>query len=144
MNFFRFYRRFFAWPLASLLVLLSIPIGSAQAAMVSTDQVIEQTYQSTSVAGETARERVMNFLQRQDVRNEMRNLGVDPDEAMKRANALSDAEIAQLAGKLDQLPAGEGALGVVIGALVLVFVILLITDLLCFTKVFPFTKCVGK
>jgi len=43
-----------------------------------------------------------------------------------------------LADKLDSLPAG----GDVIGALVLVFVILLVTDILGYTKVFPFTRSV--
>ena len=44
---------------------------------------------------------------------------------------------AQLAARIDQLPAGgEG----IIGALLIVFIVLLITDILGFTKVFPFTK----
>ena len=50
--------------------------------------------------------------------------------------ALSDDEVAQLAARMDSLPAG----GEIIGALVLIFIILLITDILGFTKVFPFTK----
>lgn len=144
MKFFRIYRRLIAYPAAALLLLLSMPLGTAQAGMVSTEQVIEQSYPNTSVAEESARDRVMTFMKRQDVREEMRKLGVDPDEALARAGALSNAEIQQLAGRIDELPAGGSTLGIVVGALVLVFVVLLITDLLCFTKVFPFTKCVGK
>jgi hypothetical protein len=78
------------------------------------------------------------------VQKEMRSLGVDPAEAYRRTAALSDAEIAQIAGRMDAMPAGEGVIGPIIGAAVLVFIILLVTDLMCWTKVFPFTKCVAK
>jgi len=42
-----------------------------------------------------------------------------------------------LAGKIDQLPAG-GFIGEVIGAVVFIFLVLLITDVLGFTHVYPF------
>ena len=42
--------------------------------------------------------------------------------------------------RLDQLPAGGGAVGAVVGAALLVFLILLLTDILGFTDVFPFVK----
>lgn len=144
MNALRLYRAVIAGPLAALMLLVSLPLGVAQAGMVSTEQVIEQAYPKQSAAEPSARERVSTFLKRQDVRDQLRELGVDPAEALARADALSDAEIEQLAGKLDELPAGSSAVGAIVGAIVLVFVVLLITDLLCFTKVFPFTKCVGK
>ena len=44
--------------------------------------------------------------------------------------------LAQLAGRIDTLPAG----GEILGAIVLIFLVLLLTDILGFTKVFPFTK----
>ena len=51
--------------------------------------------------------------------------------------ALTDEEVGQLAGQLDRLPAGgEG----IIGALLIVFLVLLITDLLGLTRVFSFTR----
>ncbi|MCY1310880.1 hypothetical protein D9M70_611210 [compost metagenome] len=49
---------------------------------------------------------------------------------------MSDAEVAQLADRVDQAPAG----GDVLGVLFAVFVILLVTDILGFTQVFPFTR----
>ncbi|MDP4796263.1 MAG: PA2779 family protein, partial [Rhodospirillales bacterium] len=54
--------------------------------------------------------------------------------------ALSDAEVSKLAGQIKSSPAGQGALGAIIGALVLIFIVLLITDLLGFTSVFGFTR----
>jgi len=144
MRSFRNHTRFIALPMAAMVALLSTPVGTVQAAMVSTEQLYDHAYPAQTNADESTRDRVMNFLKRQDVRDEMRRLGVDPDEAMARANALSDNEIQLLAGKLDQLPAGGSAVGAIIGAAVFVFVVLLVTDLLCFTKVFPFTKCINK
>jgi hypothetical protein len=41
---------------------------------------------------------------------------------------------------MDQLPAGGDAVGVLIGASLFVFIVLLITDILGFTDVFPFVK----
>jgi hypothetical protein len=109
--------------------------------MVSTERAVERSYQ----AGATAdRERVLGLLRRAEVQQEMRALGVDPDEAYARAAALSDAELAQVAGRMDALPAGEGIIGPIVGAAVLVFIVLLVTDLMCWTRVFPFTKCVAR
>jgi hypothetical protein len=114
------------------------PLPVARAAMVSTEQVISED------AATEDRERVMNFLGREDVRREMEALGIDPEEAAARAKALSDEEIAQITNKLDETAVGQDAVAAIVGAVVLIFIILMITDLLCWTRVFPFTRCVGK
>ena len=54
--------------------------------------------------------------------------------------ALSDAQVREIAGQLDQLPAGQSAVGIIVGAILLVFLILLVTDLLGLTNVFPFVN----
>jgi hypothetical protein len=54
--------------------------------------------------------------------------------------SLSDEEVERVTGHLDSLPAGQGAFGAIVGAAVLVFLVLLITDLLGLTHVFGFTK----
>lgn len=130
--------RVLALPMALLLLVEVGPLPLAHAAMVSTEQVISE---HTATAG---RERVMNFLAREDVRREIEALGIDPEEAAARAEALSDEEITRVTNKLDEAAAGQSTVGIIIGALLFVFVILLITDLLCWTKVFPFTRCVDK
>ena len=144
MQRFRNHRQFIAPPVAFAMAALSLPIGAAQAGMVSTEQIVEQNRRAGAEAASASRERVLDFVRREDVQKEMRALGVDPAEAYRRTAALSDAEIAQIAGRMDAMPAGEGVVGPIIGAAVLVFVILLVTDLMCWTKVFPFTKCVAK
>lgn len=137
MTSFRRICRILAFPMVVVTFFSLGVLPAAQAALVPTDQTIGEA------AAKTDRERVMTFLQREDVRQQMETLGIDPDEAAARAAALSDREIGQIAGRLDQEPAG-GVIGAVIGAAVLIFIVLLITDILCLTEVFPFTKCVKK
>ena len=65
---------------------------------------------------------------------------MNPAEARKRIAALSDEEVAAISSRIDALPAG----GEIVGALLFVFVLLLVTDILGFTKIFPFTRSVRK
>jgi hypothetical protein len=125
-------RRFVALALAMVMFVLMGPVGAARAALVSTEQVIGAS------AATADRDRVMAFLGRDDVRRQMVALGVDPMEAAARVQSLSDAEVHQIAGRLDQLPAGQDAIIAIIGAAVFIFLVLLITDLLGLTHIFPF------
>ena len=116
---------------ASLLILSLASLGvaaPAQAAMVATD---------TAVAG-TERGRISSLLDRADVRAQLQAYGVDAADVKTRVAAMTDEEAAQLAAQLDSLPTG----GSIVGAIVLVFLVLLITDILGFTKIFPFTRSV--
>jgi hypothetical protein len=67
----------------------------------------------------------------------MQVLGVDPDAARARVDALGDDEVATLTSEIDRLPAGGTD---VLTVVLVVFIILLITDILGVTKVFPFVK----
>jgi hypothetical protein len=117
--------------IASLLVLsiagLGLPLP-AQAGMLGTDAVVAPA----------ERERIVSFLARDDVREQLQAQGVSQKQAQARVAALTDEEARQLAGQVDSLPAG----GSVLGVLLTVFLVLLITDILGFTKVFPFTRTV--
>lgn len=132
MNMLRNCRKPVAAILIGVMTAISVPIVPAQAALVGTDRIIEQTEGS-------ARERVAAFLAREDVVAQLEALGISPEEAQSRVAALSDQEISEIAGKLDTLPAG-GVLGALIGAALIVFIVLLITDLLGLTHVFGFTN----
>ncbi len=127
-------RRSLAVGLAVLMVVMTLPMGLAQAKMVTTDQVIEQSTPSDD------RAQVRDFLMREDVQQQLNQLGVDAEEAARRIASLSDEEVQQIAGRLDELPAGEGFVGVVIGAALIIFLVLLITDLLGLTDVYPFVN----
>lgn len=117
--------------IASLLILSLASLGvaaPAQAAMVATD---------TAVAG-AERGRISSLLDRADVRAQLQAYGVHAADVKTRVAAMTDEEAAQLAAQLDSLPTG----GSIVGAIVLVFLVLLITDILGFTKIFPFTRSV--
>ncbi len=111
---------------------MGLPVQSANAGIVATDQAV-----SHELAGQD-RARINAFLDREDVLAQLQQQGVTAGEAKARVNALTDEEAHKIAGKLDQLPAG----GDVLGVLVFVFIVLLVTDILGFTKVFPFTKSI--
>jgi len=117
--------------IASLLILSLASLGiaaPAQAAMLATD---------SALAG-TERSRIASQLDRAEVRAQLKAYGVDPADVKTRVAALSDEEAAHLAAQLDSLPTG----GSIIGAIVLIFLVLLVTDILGFTKIFPFTRSV--
>ena len=125
-------------PLAILLVMtffsLTIVGTQAQAALVGTSQIIDQGYQ------EVERDRLRAFLDRAEVRDQLEALGVDSDIARARIDSLTNEEVADIVDRLDQLPAGGDGFATLVGAALLVFIILLITDLLGLTDIFPFVK----
>jgi hypothetical protein len=105
---------------ASLLIFSLITPLPAHAGMVTTHEALD-------------RDRITSVLDRADEQA----YGVSPSEVKARIAALTDAEAAELAARIDSLPAG--GIGI-IGAILVVFLVLLITDILGLTKVFPFTR----
>jgi len=136
MRFFRESCRFLCLPLAALMLVVSAPWSTTvQAALVTTDQVMTDP---AAVAGN--REKVVHFIQQDAVREHLVAMGVDPSEVEARLAALSPAELAQLSTRIDQMPAGGDGIGAVVVAILIVFLVLLITDLAGLTDVFPFVK----
>lgn len=133
MDVFIKWRKPIATALTIAMAAVSVPVTPASAALVGTDRVIAQ------IEG-TPRARVTAFLAREDVRAQLEALNISPHEAEMRVASLSDAEVNQIAGRIDSLPAGQGSAGAILGAVLLVFFVLLITDLLGLTSVFGFTK----
>jgi len=90
----------------------------AHAAVIGTDQVVQ-----------SERERVKAALERPDVVQALKKVGVDAAAAEKRVDAMSDSEVAQLASLVDLLPAGGQAFTnqqlVIILLIVLILVIAL-------------------
>ena len=106
-----------------LIVTLALPLP-AHAGMVSTSETINH-------------ERIVALLERAEVQAQLAAYGVSPDELKARVGALTDEEAAELAARIDSLPAG--GIGI-LGFILVVFLVLLITDILGLTKVFPFTR----
>ncbi|MDW7709891.1 MAG: PA2779 family protein [Deferrisomatales bacterium] len=120
--------------LTSLLVVfavlcLSLPTSPATAGWVSTRATVE---------GPQAR--LVSVLEREDVARALEAYGVDRAEAVRRVAGLTDAEAQRALDEWDRLPAAGNGVGVVIAAVLFIFIVLLITDILGFTNVFPFVK----
>ncbi len=130
MNTFRRMTKPVAYAVTAGMLALSLQLPAANAAMVGTEAVVH------AAQAQQERARIHETLNRDDVKAKLTALGVEPAQVQARVDALTDEEAQRLAKQIDEMPAG----GDIVGALVLIFVILLITDLLGVTDVFPFTK----
>ena len=121
--------------LCGMLAATTFGLGTAplvRAELISTQAALEDR--------STARAAWIAMLDREDVRAELQQLGIDPAEARARVASLSDAEVEAIQGRLDELPAGASFAGAVAGVLIVTVTVLLFTDLLGFTDVYPFIK----
>jgi len=103
-----------------ILGLITLPYAAqTQAALIGVDQALAAQRQ-------IERDKLQGFLARADVQRELAALGVGAAAAAERANALTDDEVQQLAGRIDSLPAGgvgtAAALLVVLLLLLLIFI----------------------
>lgn len=93
---------------------------TAQAGLIGTDEVAAQTGGSSAV--DSARETVRDFMARADVQQQLQQHGLTAQIANERVAALTDAEVQQIAGNIDSLPAGASAGGAATVALVFLLV----------------------
>jgi len=121
---------------AALLLVMATVSLPLRAEMVSTQAALADE-EGQATLGTLARQRadLVTFMARADIKAQLSQMGVDPTEASLRVAALTDAQVQSLHGRLQQLPAG----GDIIGAVVFVFLVLLVTDILGLTHIFPFT-----
>jgi hypothetical protein len=120
--------------MTAVTLLIAVPYQPLLAAMVPTDSTIYDN------KAEEARDHLKSLISRNDIRKSLLSKGIDPDEAKIRVESLSDSEAIAVADQIEQLPAGGGAIGVIIGAALIVFLVLLATDILGYTDVFPFVN----
>ncbi len=114
---------------ASLAQAAAVVPAASPAGLISTEQ---------AAAAQPGRALLEQTLSRADVVAALQARGVNVDAARERVAALTDAEASQVAAQIDQAPAG----GDVLGVIVTIFVVLLITDIIGWTKVFPFTRSI--
>jgi hypothetical protein len=117
-----------------LFFMLAVPYQAVFAEIIGTEHVINQ------VRGQEARDYLNQILVRKDVQSALISRGIDPVEATARVDSLSDAEVHNLYSQLKHLPAGGSDFGVIVGAFLVIFIVLLVTDILGYTNVFTFIK----
>lgn len=106
--------------MAALALLTATPCEPALAALIGTETVMD----SNGVSD--LRARLRQLAAREDVRAALLAQGIDPAEAQARIEAMTDAELLQVAGHLDHLPAAGDGLGVVIAVLLIVLIVIVI------------------
>lgn len=130
----RRFARYVCYFVTMSMLLMSMPVQTAHAAMVGTETVLKLS------TAKKVRENLNQFFKREDIKAIIMAQGISPEEAKARVNSLSDAEIMKIADNMDQLPAGGSTLGVIIGGAIVIFIVLLITDILGYTDIFTFVK----
>ncbi len=131
MKFLRKFANIISPILMVLMIYTVIPIVPAFASIATTDQMIDLQ------AATSDRAKVSGFLAREDVRRQTTDFGVDPADVEQRVNALSDEEIGDLARNIDEMPAGQGVVGLLVFVAVVLFLVFAITDMAGATDVFP-------
>jgi hypothetical protein len=116
------------------MLLMTVPVQSIFAAMIPTGAA------DTALKAEESRKFLKMLVSRDDVQQALVTNGIDPAEAQARIDSLTDSEVIRIAENLDELPAGGSAIGVIVGAMLIVFLVLLFTDIMGYTDVFPFVK----
>jgi len=101
-----------------------IPV--AQAGLIGT-QAVMQSETRQSIWNKTD-----NWLVQQSVAQQLEQMGVDTADVQERIQMMTDDELQTLAAKMDNMPAGAGALEV----LGIVFLVLLILELVGVTNIF--------
>jgi hypothetical protein len=105
-----------AWArtICRLLIVLMVwtPYQVAQAGMIGTDQAAAPSSQADRAA-------VLSFVSRADVAGQLQSMGLDAATAKDRVAAMTDAEVAYLAGRIEQLPAGADTAGVILLILII-------------------------
>jgi hypothetical protein len=126
--------RYVSFFMTLIMVFFTMPIQTVCAAMVGTETML------TTAQTQHARENLIRFLEREDLKAIMTAQGISSREARARVDSLSDAQVMQIADKMDRLPAGGNGLGILVGAALIVFLVLLFTDIAGYTNVFPFVN----
>lgn len=87
-----------------IVCMLGLPF-QARAELISTDEVV------SAAQAQAARDTLNSFMNRSDVAAQLQALGLTPQAARERVDALTDAEVAGLAGRIERLPSGAAVLG---------------------------------
>jgi hypothetical protein len=123
-----------ARPVIHLMLVMFIAMGiyvpASQAAIITTHQILDQQQLQDT------RGKVHRLFELDTVKQQLSTMGVDSKDIQARVDQMTDEEVTLMAERMDQLPAGQG----IVGTAVFIFLVLLITDILGYTDIFPFVK----
>jgi Family of unknown function (DUF6627) len=94
-----------------IVCLIGLPF-QASAGMIGTDQAV------SAAQAQAARGIVLSQISRADIAGQLQSLGLSPKVAAERVAALTDVEVAKLAGQIESLPAGASSGGLILVILI--------------------------
>ena len=119
--------------LTKILLICFLCVSFQQAALAGLVTTVDLVDEQLVIS---EKQRLMQLLASEHVQSQLTSMGVDPADATQRLANMTDEEVVAFSARMDEMDAGSG----VVGALVFVFLVLLVTDLLGYTDVFPFVK----
>ena len=106
----------------------------AQAGMISTQDALAIQQH------EISKQELLSALELDQVQQQLLAMGVDADIMKDRVAMMTAEEIREANQALADMPAGQSVLGLA----VLVFLVFVVTDMMCATDLFTFVNCINK
>ena len=107
--------------------ILILGMSQATAAVVSSEQVIANQQFNFN------KQQVLSYVDSAEVQNKLIELGVSPADAKQRIANMTAEELNALNSQMNEMPAGG-----IVGVVVTVLVVVVVTDLMGLTDVYPF------
>ena len=107
--------------------MLVLGMSQASAAVFSSEQVISNQQFNFN------KQQVLSYVDSAEVQNKLIGLGVSPADAKQRIANMTAEELSALNSQMNEMPAGG-----IVGVVVTVLVVVVVTDLMGLTDVYPF------
>lgn len=107
-------------------------VQSAHAKLATSMEMLNSAKKSQTIRS------IEGYLNQEQVVKALENQGIEKSEVEQRLALLSHDQLIGLQNNLEAIPAGAGAAGAIVGAILIVFFVLLFTDLIGATDVFDF------
>lgn len=104
-------------------ILMSAWLTNLPAHAVAEMSMIPTSVIAAEMSRAEASDKVMSLLEQQNVREQLVQNGVSPQEAESRIASLSDQELRQLAGQIEQARAGGDILVTVLLVVLIIFLV---------------------
>lgn len=103
-------------------VLMSLILSNLPS-LASATEMLPTTVVVTELNRAEAQRKVETYLEQEQVRNELIKRGVSPDEVSLRLASLSDSELRQLSGQIEQARYGGNILMTILIVLLIIFLV---------------------
>ena len=100
---------------------------------VSVAAIVSSSDMVAAQQNQLDRDQLKTWMAREDVRDQLVDLGVDVDAAIERVDSMTDTEVRQLSAKMDEMPVGSGF----IETAVLAFLVLVVLEVTGVTDILP-------